>query len=456
MSRDGQQPLDRTLQQISPHPHRTNRFGPRARHSVCRIHLKKGYPPVMRISLCNPFPALREFIRLPLLGAVFCAVTICAAQTKPPAANPAPDMLVLSNGDTLHGKFVNEIDGKVTFHSDPLGDVAVTWDKIKELHTAEPFAVLDKTVKLRGKKDVNKIPVGTLEMTNQDLAVQPANGAAPAPIPVKNAAYVIDQPTLNKQVFHEPSFFAGWNGSATAGATLVTATQDQYTVSGALGLVRVVPTVGWLNPRNRTSTDFSGSFGKITEPGYVMPATPTSPALFVQAVTTKSSITHVDGERDQYLSSRFFALVQTAFDHNYSQDLSLQQIYGGGFGQTVLKTPKQEADIKGTVQYEKQAFISDSSANQNLIGSTFSIGYLLHLKLVTYTQALAYIPAWNTPRAYSATETDTFAFPAYKNFSFSLGTLDSYLNDPPVSLPPTKRNSFQFTMGLTYAIKSKY
>jgi hypothetical protein len=37
-----------------------------------------------------------------------------------------------------------------------------------------------------------------------------------------------------------------------------------------------------------------------------------------------------------------------------------------------------------------------------------------------------------------------------------MGTLDSYLNDPPTSLPPTKRNSFQFTMGLTYAIKSKY
>ena len=41
------------------------------------------------------------------------------------------------------------------------------------------------------------------------------------------------------------------------------------------------------------------------------------------------------------------------------------------------------------------------------------------------------------------------------NLSFSLGTNDSYLNDPPTSLPPTKRNSFQFTMGLTYAIKPK-
>jgi len=34
--------------------------------------------------------------------------------------------------------------------------------------------------------------------------------------------------------------------------------------------------------------------------------------------------------------------------------------------------------------------------------------------------------------------------------------LDSYLNFPPAAIPPTKRNSFQFTMGLTYAIKSRY
>ncbi len=109
------------------------------------------------------------------------------------------------------------------------------------------------------------------------------------------------------------------------------------------------------------------------------------------------------------------------------------------------------------MQYEKQQFITGtSSGNQNLIGSTFAANYVLQTKLLTFTQGLAFIPAYNNERAYSANETNTFAFPAYKSLSFSLGTLDSYLNDPPVSLPPTKRNSFQFTMGLTYAIKSKY
>ncbi|MGC1460867.1 MAG: DUF481 domain-containing protein [Terracidiphilus sp.] len=388
------------------------------------------------------------------LTAALCTSVCCSAQTNStpkPAANPEPDVLVLSNGDTLHGKFVSEMAGKVTFHSDPLGDVSLGWDKIKELHTSQKFAVINDKVKVRGKKEARQIPTGTLEVANQAVTVHPENAAAGAPIPVKSAQYIMDPAELDKQVNHEPGFFSGWNGAATAGATLVAATQNQYTVSGGIGLVRVVPTVSWLNPRDRTSVDFTGSFGKITQPAY------TTGTATVAAVVTKSAIYHADAERDEYFSPRFFALGQTAFDHNFAQDLDLQQIYGGGFGWTALKTPKQEADLKGTIQYEKQQFITGaSSGNQNLIGSTFSASYLLHLKLFTYTQGVSFIPAYNNPRAYSANETNTFAFPAYKRLSFSLGTLDSYLNGPPVSLPPTRRNSFQFTMGLSYAFKSNY
>jgi hypothetical protein len=383
-----------------------------------------------------------------MFAAALGASISCAAQSKP---TPEPDVLVLSNGDTLHGKLVSETAGKVTFHSDPLGDVSLGWDKIKELRTSQKFAVLNDTEKVRGKKAARNIPVGTLEVADQSLTLHPETAEAEAPIPVKNAQYIVDAATLDKQVNHEPGFFSGWNGDATAGAALVTATQNQYTVSGGLGLVRVVPTVSWLNPRDRTSVDFTGSFGKITQPAYK------SGTTTVPAVVTKSAIYHADAERDEYLSPRFFALGQTAFDHNYGQDLDLQQIYGGGFGWTALKTPKQEADLKGTVQYEKQQFITGGSGgNQNLIGSTFAATYVLHLKLFTYIQGLAFIPAYNNMRAYSTNETDTFSFPAYKRLSFSLGTMDSYLNDPPVSLPPTRRNSFQFTMGFTYAIKSKY
>ena len=385
-----------------------------------------------------------------LLPAVLIACSCCAAQDKA-APGAGPDVLVLANGDTLHGKFVNEISGKVTFHSDVLGDVLVEWDKIKELHTSQKFAVFGKQEKVRSKREVRHLPEGGVDVENQEVTVHPENEERGAPIPVKNAQYIMDAATLDKELNHTPGLFAAWEGAATAGGTLVTATQNQYAFSGGIGLVRTVPTVDWLDPRNRTSIDFTGSFGKITQPAY------RSGATTIPAVTTKSTIYHADAERDQYFSPRLFALVQTAFDHNFAQDLDLQQVYGGGLGWTVLKTPKQEADLKATIQYEKQQFITGgSNSKPNLVGSTIAASYIRHSKLFTYTQGLAYIPAFNDVHAYSANETNTFTFPAYKNLSFSLGTLDSYLNGPPISLPPTKRNSFEFTMGLTYAIKSKY
>jgi Protein of unknown function, DUF481 len=410
-------------------------------------------------SIPSLIPHRRHAVRLLVIAGALAAGLSAAAQAKP-APNPAPDVLVLSDGDTLHGKFVNEIGGKITFHTESLGDVALTWDKIKELHTAELFTVLDKTAKLRGKGLVRSLPSGTLDVTGHAVTVQPSAGPPAPPIPVANAAYIIDQPTLEKEIYHQPSVLAGWNGSATAGATLVSATQNQYTVSGAVGLVRVVPSVSWLNSRDRTSFDFSGSFGRINQPAYTIPASGATPATPVAAENIKSSITHFDAERDEYFSPRVYALGQAAFDHNFSQDLGLQQIYGGGVGWTVVKDTKQSMDLKGTIQYEKQSFLTEPggtpSPDQNLVGSTFAADYLLHVKLFTLTQVLGFIPAYNTPSAYSATETDTFAFPAYKNLSFSVGTLDTYLNDPPPGAePPAKRNSFQFTMGFAYAIKSK-
>ncbi|WP_109487838.1 DUF481 domain-containing protein [Occallatibacter savannae] len=395
---------------------------------------------------------LSSFARARRTFALLSALLLSMLFSAIAHAGTDPDVLVLNNGDTLHGKLVNSSGGSITFHSDALGDLSVGWDKIKELRTTGSYAVIDKTVRIHSKKNAGSIPEGQLEVADKSITVHSEKGAAPAPIPVANAQYIMDAGTLDKQLYHQPGFFTGWNGAATAGAAIVTATENQYTFSGGIGLVRLVPTVSWLTTRDRTSIDFLGSFGKITQPSYTDPVS----GIVVPAVVTKSAIYHADAERDQYFSPRFFALAQTAFDHNYGQDLELQQIYGGGFGWTFLKTPKQEADLKATIQYEKQQFISSGSANENLIGSTISLTYILHHKFVTYTQGLAYIPAFNNPHAYSANETNTLAFPAYKNFSFSLGTLDSYLNNPPASLPPTKRNSFQFTMGMTYAIKSKY
>ncbi|MGB7190838.1 MAG: DUF481 domain-containing protein [Acidobacteriaceae bacterium] len=365
---------------------------------------------------------------------------------------PPPDTIVFSNGDRLSGTLVREVGGTVTFHSEIVGDIDVPWSKIEELHTKSKLAVLNKSFTARHGLVPARVPVGTLTVADGLITVQPDNKAALAPIPVKNAQYIIDETTLRKEILGHPGFFAGWNGSMTAGATVVAATQKQYTFSGAIALARVAPTVSWLNPSNRTTIDFTGSYGKITQPAYF------SEGVVYPATNSKSAIYHAAAERDQYFSPRGYFLAQTAFDHNYSQGLDLQQVYGAGIGYTVLKQPKQELDFKATMQYEKQDFINASDGtNQNLVGSTFAGAYVLHLfRGLLFNQQIAYLPAYNNVRAYSATESNTLAIPFYKSLSFSVGTQDSYLNDPPPAVPPTLRNSFQFIFGATYGFKSKY
>jgi hypothetical protein len=373
------------------------------------------------------------------------------AEAKSP--QPSPDVVVFTNGDQLSGTLVHEAGGKVTFHSDILGDVTVEWDKIKELRTQTRVAVLEKNVTLNPRKAVPpSVPQGTVTVANDTVTVHPETNVTIPPIPVKDATYIVDQTTLNKQMGREPGFFTGWNGSATAGATIVQATQKQYAFNGALALLRVMPTLSWLNPRNRTTANFTGSYGKITEKSYV------SNGVFFPSISTKTSLYHADAERDEYLSSRVYVLGQVAYDHNFSQGLDLQQIYGGGIGWTAIKRPNQELDLKGTIQYEKQSFINATDGvNQNLIGSTFAAIYFLKLPHdMVFNQEVAYIPAYNNTRAWSLTETNSLAIPAYKNLAFSIGTLDTYLNNPGPALPPPDRNSFQFTLGITYVIKSKY
>ena len=382
----------------------------------------------------------------------FGAVSDAPAGDVKKAPPPPPDVIIFSNGDQLSGTFVREVGGSIAFHSDIVGDINVPWDKIKELRTKTKLAVLDKSVTPQRHKLPPNVPQGTITVEDSLITVHPDNGVMIEPIPVKSAKFIVDEKTMTKELIGRPGFFEGWNGAATAGATIVEATQKQYTFNGAVNLVRIVPTVSWLNPNNRTTVDFIGSYGKITQPAYV------SEGVFYPETDTKSAIYHADAERDEYFSPRLYALAQTSFDHNYSQGLDLQQIYGGGIGWTIVKRPKEQLDVKATVQYEKQTFINASAGvNQDLIGSTFAGVYVLHLpRSIIFNQQVAYIPAYNNSTAYSATESDNLLFPMYKKLSFTVGTIDSYLNNPPPAVPPTLRNSFQFTFGAAYTFKSTY
>jgi hypothetical protein len=326
------------------------------------------------------------------------------------------------------------------------GDINVSWSKVKELRSQRQFVVLGKDTSWN-RRSLQKVPAGSIQVRDSKIQL---NGPKDVQVmPIKSTAEVLDRETFNREALQEGNFFRGWSGALNLGMTLIQATQNNYTYTGGASLVRNTPTVAYLPPRNRTTVDFSGSYSRITQ--RQAEGAPAQPDL-------KTSIYHVDAERDEYVSPRVYLLVGTAFDHNFSQGLDLQQIYGGGVGWTVIKRTKQTLDLKATLQYEKQDFLlTVPEENTNLVGSTFSANYVHKLPLNTvFTQQVQYLPAYNRFEAYSLNETNSLSFPVYKRFQFQVGTLDSYLNNPPMAIfpaPDNRRNSFQFTTGISYTLR---
>jgi Protein of unknown function, DUF481 len=387
---------------------------------------------------------LRHPLTLPLVVPAALSLFLAVPLQAQTAAKPAPDVIFFTNGDQLTGKLLREVNGSVTFHSDIAGDVTVTWDKIKSIRSSQQFAVVQQGQHVTRKTANTDIVQGNVQVEDDQVKVSPANGAAGKDIPVKNAQYIIDQSTFGKEVLRNPGFGYGWSGTVTAGATLVEATQNSRNFTGGAALARTIPTVNWLDPRNRTLFDFTGAYGTVTQPG---------------TTGTKTNIIHFDAEQDWYFSPRFFFLVEASFDHNYSQGLNLQQSYGGGAGYTVIKRPTQELDVKFDIHYEKQAYFVTPNIvppppltpSKNLIGADFGDTYMVKLVHgLVFNQGAMITPAFNQSNAYSAVASAGLLFPAYKRFGFSVGTLDDFLNDPAAG---SKKNSFQFTAGVTYSLK---
>ena len=388
------------------------------------------------------FSRLSLPLRLALPAALSLAFALpLQAQT---AAAPAPDIIYFTNGDQLSGKLSNEVNGKVTFHSDIAGDVTVTWDKIKSIKTSQQFAVIQQGQHVNRKTAKAEIAQGNVAVQDDQVKVTPTGGAAGKDIAVKDAQYMVDQATYDKEVLHNPGFFYGWKGGVTAGASTIDATQDSRNFTGSVALVRTIPTPSWLDTRERTIFDFTGAYGSVSQPG---------------TVGTKTNIIHFDAEQDWYFNPRLYALVDTAFDHNYSQGMDLQQLYGAGLGYTVIKSPKQELDVKFDIHYEKQKYFVTPgivpppplTPSKNLVGADFGDTYMLNLPHgLVFNQGAVITPAFNQTSAYSVEATAGLLFPVYKRIGFTVTTLDDFLNDPAIG---SKKNSFQFTAGVTWTLK---
>jgi hypothetical protein len=367
------------------------------------------------------------------------------AQEKPTAT---PDIVIFKNGDQLTGKLEHTEGDNVYFKSDAVGELTISMEKVKELRSSSNFVVLKKDEKV-----TPAMPKQATAITIEDGAVRQTGSSSSAEtIPSKDVGYIIDGQTYDKELNGHPGIFSGWNGSATGGATVLQSSSYGQTLTAAVSLIREIPTVAYLPLRTRTTFNLLETYGKLTQP--VIPNPNNLPVS-----EAKTSIFHTDFEHDKYLSPRFYVLGGLSLDHNFSQGVQLQQIYGGGAGYTILKDAIQQLDAKADLHYSQLRYIAPiqpalpaepipPTPSLDLVGSTFGESYhrILPAKIIL-TQSATYIQSWNNTEAWSAIGALGLALPVYHRFSLSVNLLDNYLNLP---APGFNKNSLQFVTGVTY------
>jgi Protein of unknown function, DUF481 len=403
----------------------------------------------MRYFSLGSSPVRRTVLICLLLTGVSNVFAQSAGSTSPAAATPEPDVLLFNNGEKLIGHLERVVGSSVVFKSDMAGEITVDADKIKELHSARKFAVIGKDVVIGKHESRAGIPQGSISIANQNVSVTAAPLAPEQTVPLAGTSYIVDESTFTKDLLTHPSFFQDWKGSATAGVSLVLATQKNRTVTSAINLVRTVPTEDWLQPENRTTLNFNSAYGSLSQPD-----TP----------TIKTSLFHADAERDQYFSPRVFYFASGAWDHNISQGLDLQQNYGAGIGWTVVKDANQELNLRVSLDYINQKFnpilITETTGkapvsmtgpySNSLVGSVFGETYNTKLpKNILLNEFLTITPSWNDLNAYSTNAGLNLTLPIYKHLAITIGSIDTFLNNPPTGF---KKNSFQFITGVTYAL----
>ncbi len=364
----------------------------------------------------------------------------------PLVAQSAPDVLTFTNGDKLTGKITKGTGGSVTFHTDMAGDQAVDLAKIKSASSTTNFVLIRKVKKTVARVRDLETVTGKIKITDGKLTITPDQGA-PETVAAGDIAFIIDQPTFEKQVHQKTPLWKGWTGPLTAGFSSVQSTQTSITFTGAAALVRTMPSLPYIATRNRTLVNVSETYGKQTTPT-IPPTTPATPDTIV-----KTNLFHADAERDQYLPERNLYMLGTlSYDHNYSSGLNLQQIYGGGIGWTPIKTAKQTLDLKGDVHFEMQQFIANSGEpDVHLFGSTFSEAWTYNLpKKMVFTESGNYIPGWTENSVYSANATAMLTLPVWKQLAASVSGTDSYISNPAQYYKP---NTYTVTFGVTYTVK---
>ena len=93
------------------------------------------------------------------------------AKVEPSKPEEPKEILIFKNGDQITGKLLNSTGTKIKFDSEVAGEITVPLEKIKELKSDRPFAIVPKEPK--GFKKREPVVEGIIQLEAKGIIVVP-------------------------------------------------------------------------------------------------------------------------------------------------------------------------------------------------------------------------------------------------------------------------------------------
>jgi putative salt-induced outer membrane protein YdiY len=262
-----------------------------------------------------------------LCAALLSVLALTAAADEP----TMKDHVTLKNGDHLTGAIVSG-DGKtLLLKTEFAGDVTIKWDAISAIESSQE---LNLTLKDGGKLS-GKVATEDGKYVVTRTAPASAPGSAPKDV-ITAIRSDAEQKAfdINAEKMAHRKFTYFWSGLFDTGLALTRG--NSATTSYTLSMKAVRET-----PRDKITVYSTYVYANDQT---VVPSRTTANAI----------LSGVRG--DLNLSPHPFVFALADFQSDQLQNLDLRQVYGGGFGDHVIKNDRTAFDVFGGFTYDHDAF----------------------------------------------------------------------------------------------------
>jgi putative salt-induced outer membrane protein YdiY len=327
------------------------------------------------------------------------------------------DQVDFKNGDRLTGAITKSDAKSLLITTAVAGEVAVSWQEIRELRSDLPLHVLLAD----GKELVGRMTTraGKLEIvTNTGTIVEASKESVVA---LRNNA---EQLVYEKS--RHRSLLQGWDGGLDAGFQLTRGNSKTRNFRFAFGAVHKVS--------REELTLYAESLYSIDDVTGARPH-------------VTANVNRGGARFDHDFTSRIFLFGNTDFMSDGLQDLNLRAVVGGGIGYNVIKRDKATLKVLGGANFTRENYVE---IQRNLAAGQLGEEFTLKLgKSTALLQNLAFFPdltqsGGNYRTNLSLGTTTKIA----KWLGWQTNFSDTYVTNPPAG---KKQNELVFTSGLHLA-----